>query len=52
MVHHHEHVGRVRDENGRAYMASIPTQDALCMATFIHGIAVDELEGEAAEGTL
>ena len=40
------------DENGRAYMASIPTEDALRMATYIHGIAVDELEGEAAEGAL
>ena len=40
------------DETGRAYMASIPTQDALRVATFIHGIAVDELEGEAAEGAL
>jgi hypothetical protein len=40
------------DENGCAYMASIRTEDALRMATFIHGIAVDELEGEAAEGAL
>jgi hypothetical protein len=40
------------EENGRAYVASIPTQDALRMATYIHGIAVDELEGEAAEGSL
>jgi hypothetical protein len=40
------------EENGRAYVASIPTQDALRMATYIHGIAVDELEGEAAEGAL
>jgi hypothetical protein len=40
------------DENGRAYMASIPTEDALRIATYIHGIAGDELEGEAAEGAL
>jgi hypothetical protein len=40
------------DENGRAYMASIRTEDALRLATHIHGIAVDELEGEAAEGSL
>jgi hypothetical protein len=40
------------DENGRAYVASIRTEDALRMATYIHGIAVDELEGEAAEGAL
>jgi hypothetical protein len=40
------------DENGRAYMASIPTEDALRIATYIHAIALDELEGEAAEGAL
>jgi hypothetical protein len=40
------------DENGCAYMASIPTEDALRIATYIHGIAGDELEGEAAEGAL
>jgi len=40
------------DENGRAYIASIRTEDALRMATVIHGIAVDELEAEAAEGAL
>jgi len=26
------------DENGRAYMASIPTEDAVRIATYIHGI--------------
>ena len=40
------------DGDGRVYMASIRTEDALRMATYIHGIAVDELEGEAAEGAL
>ena len=40
------------DENGRSYIASIRTEDALRMATVIHGIAVDELEAEAAEGAL
>jgi len=40
------------DEDGRAYTASIRTEDALRMATLIHGIAADELEGEAAEGAL
>jgi len=40
------------DEDGRAYMASIPTEDALRIATYIRGIAVDELEGEAAEGAV
>lgn len=42
----------MRDENGRAYMASIPTEDALRIAAYIHAIALDELEGEAAEGAL
>jgi hypothetical protein len=40
------------DEDGRAYMASIPTEDSLRIATYIHAIALDELEGEAAEGAL
>jgi hypothetical protein len=40
------------DETGRAYAASIRTEDALRMATYIQGIAADELEGEAAEGAL
>lgn len=40
------------DADGRAYVASIRTEDALLMATYIHGVAVDELEGEAAEGAL
>jgi len=40
------------DESGRAYLASIPTQDALRIATYIHSIAADELEAEAAEGAL
>jgi len=40
------------DADGRAYVASIRTEDALRMATYIHGVAVDELEGEAAEGAL
>ena len=40
------------DENERAYVASIRTEDALRMATYIRGISVDELEGEAAEGAL
>ena len=42
----------MQDENGGAYMASIRTEDALRMATYIHGIAVDELEGEGTEGAL
>jgi len=40
------------DEDGRAYTASIRTEDALRMATHIRGIAVDELEGEAAEAAV
>jgi hypothetical protein len=40
------------DENGHAYMASVRTEDALRMATQIRDIAVDDLEGEAAEGAL
>jgi hypothetical protein len=40
------------DETGRAYVASIHTEDALRMATYIRAIAADELEGEAAEGAL
>jgi hypothetical protein len=40
------------DENGRAYVASIRTEDALHMATYIRDVSVDELEGEAAEGAL
>jgi hypothetical protein len=40
------------DEDGRACVASIHTEDALRMATYIHSIAADELEGEAAEGAL
>lgn len=40
------------DENGRAYLASVRTEDALHMATCIRDIALDELEGEAAEGAL
>jgi hypothetical protein len=40
------------DENGRAYVASIRTEDALRMATYIRDVSVDELEGEAAEGAL
>ena len=40
------------DEDGRAYMASIRTEDALRMAAYIHSIAADELQGEAAEGAL
>jgi hypothetical protein len=40
------------DESGRAYTASIRTEDALRMATLIHRIAADEVEGEAAEGAL
>jgi hypothetical protein len=40
------------DESGHAYMASVPTEHALRIATHIRDIAEDELEGEAAEGAL
>ena len=40
------------DESAHAYIASVRTEDALCMATRIRDIAVDDLEGEAAEGAL
>jgi len=40
------------DESAHAYLASVRTEDALRMATHIRDIAVDDLEGEAAEAAL
>jgi len=45
-------IPKMWDESAHAYMASVRTEDALRMATRIRDIAVDDLEGEAAEAAL